>query len=66
MTDSATASEMNAQGRLVNLNDYLEYMPNFSKFLEEHPTVASEMTNLDGELYMLPYFDGLDAPEKMF
>lgn len=66
MTDSASASEMNAQGRLVNLNDYLEYMPNFSKFLEEHPTVASEMTNLDGELYMLPYFDGLDAPEKMF
>ena len=66
MTDSASASEMNQQGRLVNLNDYLEHMPNFAKFLEEHPTVASEMTNLDGELYMLPYFDGLDSPEKMF
>ena len=66
MTGSAEASEMNAQGRLVNLNDYLDYMPNFAKFLEEHPTVVSEMTNADGELYMLPYFDGLDAPEKMF
>lgn len=66
LTDSASAAEMNQQGRLVNLNDYLEYMPNFAKFLEEHPTVASEMTNLDGELYMLPYFDGLDSPEKMF
>ena len=65
MTDSASAADMNKNGQLVNLLDYLQYMPNFEKFLTEHPTVASEMTNLNGELYMLPYFDGLDSPEKM-
>ena len=66
MTDSASAADMNKNDQLVNLLDYLQYMPNFEKFLTEHPTVASEMTNLNGELYMLPYFDGLDSPEKMF
>ena len=66
MTGSAEAAEMNKSGQLVNLLKYLDYMPNFKHFLDTHPTVASEMTNLNGELYMLPYFDGLDAPEKMF
>ena len=66
MTNSASAPKFNANGQLVNLYDYLDYMPNFKKFLVEHPTVASEMTNSAGQLYMLPYFDGLDAPEKMF
>lgn len=66
MTSSKPAAEMNKNGRLVNLLDYLDYMPNFKNFLDTHPTVASEMTNLNGELYMMPYFDGLDSPEKMF
>ena len=66
MTDSASASEMNKAGQLVNLLDYLQYMPNFTEFLRTHPTVTQEMTNLNNELYMLPYFDGLDSPEKMF
>ena len=65
MTDSASAAEMMKNDKLVNLYDYLEYMPNFAKFLDEHPSVESEMTNLDDELYMLPYFDGLDSVEKM-
>ena len=66
MTDSASAADMNKNGQLVNLLEYLDYMPNFKYFLDTHPTVASEMTNLNGELYMMPYFDGLDSPEKMF
>lgn len=66
MTDSASAADMNKNGQLVNLLEYLDYMPNFKNFLDTHPTVASEMTNLNGELYMMPYFDGLDSPEKMF
>lgn len=65
MTDAASAAEMNQNSKLANLNNYLEYMPNFSKFLDEHPSVKSEMTNADGQLYMLPYFDGLDTIEKM-
>ena len=66
LTNSASASKFNANGQLVNLYDYLDYMPNFKQFLLDHPTVASEMTNSAGQLYMLPYFDGLDSPEKMF
>ena len=66
MTNSASAAKFNANGQLVNLLKYLQYMPNFKQFLIEHPTVTSEMTNAAGQLYMLPYFDGLDSPEKMF
>lgn len=40
--------------KLLNFNDYLEYMPNFAKMLEEDPAVKREMTKSDGGIYALP------------
>lgn len=40
---------------LVPISDYLEYMPNFSKILEERPDIKNQLTNVeDGKIYSLP------------
>ena len=58
-------------GTLLDLNEYLEYLPNFSAFLEDNPAVSRSITtakygdaNASG-VYFLPYFDGYDDLEKM-
>ena len=40
---------------LVPISDYLEYMPNFSKILEERPDIKAQLINVeDGKIYSLP------------
>lgn len=40
---------------LLPISDYLEYMPNFSKILEERPDIRQQITNVeDGKIYSLP------------
>lgn len=40
---------------LLPISDYLEYMPNFSKILEERPDIKSQLINVeDGKIYSLP------------
>ena len=40
---------------LLPISDYLEYMPNFSKLLEERPDIKSQLINVeDGKIYSLP------------
>jgi putative aldouronate transport system substrate-binding protein len=40
---------------LVPISDYLEYMPNFSKILEERPDIKRQLENVeDGKIYSLP------------
>lgn len=40
---------------LVPISDYLEYMPNFSKILEERPDIKAQLVNSeDGKIYSLP------------
>ena len=40
---------------LVPISDYLEYMPNFSKLLEERPDIKAQLINVeDGKIYSLP------------
>lgn len=39
---------------LLPISDYLEYMPNFSKILEERPDIRSQITSEDGKIYALP------------
>ncbi len=40
---------------LVPISDYLEYMPNFSKILEERPDIKAQLINVeDGKIYALP------------
>lgn len=40
---------------LLPISDYLEYMPNFSKILEERPDIKTQLINVeDGKIYSLP------------
>ena len=66
MMNNANANEFASNGKLLNLTSYLKYMPNYSKFLDENPSVKREMTNTDGQMYMIPYFDGINSPEHLF
>jgi len=61
-------SEDGKLGKIVNLAEYLDYMPNFKKFLEENPIVyLSLLGDLEtGAIYYAPYFDGYDDIEKYF
>jgi len=65
---TASASHINEQGiagNLLNIKDYLYYMPNYAAFLEANPLVRLSLTaDQSGAMYMLPYFDGNDDIEK--
>ncbi|MDE6517208.1 MAG: hypothetical protein K2L18_05090, partial [Acetatifactor sp.] len=40
---------------LLPISDYLEYMPNFSRILEERPDIKKQLINVaDGKIYSLP------------
>ncbi len=40
---------------LVPISDYLEYMPNFARILEERPDIKAQLVNSeDGKIYSLP------------
>lgn len=43
------------QGDFVDLNSYMDYMPNFSSYLEENPDIESAITAYDGGIYYVPY-----------
>ncbi|MBB6479881.1 hypothetical protein [Spirochaeta isovalerica] len=44
-----------AQGYLINLKDYLDYMPHVKEYLESQPNIAKAITAFDGGIYHLPY-----------
>lgn len=48
-----------AQGMFANIKPYIneETMPNFSKVLEQYPTLLSSITMPDGNIYSLPYIN---------
>lgn len=55
---------------LVPISDYLEYMPNFSKILEERPDIKAQLINPeDGKIYSLPRVEEmglLEHPNILF
>jgi hypothetical protein len=55
-----------AQGYFINLKDYLQYMPNFSAYLEEKPNVAKAITAYDGGIYHIPYVAEIDNYARTF
>lgn len=65
---TASATDINNQGaagNLLNITDYLDYMPNYKAFLEANPLARLSLTaDEHGSMYMLPYFDGNDDIEK--
>jgi len=61
-------SEDGKVGKMVNLADYLDYMPNFKAFLDQNPIVTLSVVSdtKTGSIYYAPYFDGFDDIEKYF
>ena len=54
-------------GKLVNIAEYLDIMPNFKAFLDNNPVARLSITgNTDiGAFYVAPYFDGIEDIERM-
>lgn len=50
----------------LNLNEYLDYMPNYKAFLDENEIVKWSLTSdtETGAMYYAPYFDGNNDIEK--
>ncbi len=60
-------SEAGVAGKLVNLAQYLDAMPNFKAYLDANPIVRLSITGdvTTGAIYYSPYFDGVDDIERM-
>ena len=58
--------ETGEAGNLVDLSQYLDYMPNFKKWLEENPAYEQMLRGSNGGIYTTPYFDGENELERMF
>jgi putative aldouronate transport system substrate-binding protein len=60
-------SENGEAGLLVNLADYMDYLPNFKAYLDANPIVRLSITaNTEtGAIYFSPYFDGVNDIERM-
>lgn len=52
--DKALVNEYGAAGIFVNYADYLDYMPNFVKALEDYPDAINFVKAEDGSFYTLP------------
>ena len=64
---AAQLSEYGLKGEIVNIADYLDYMPNFKAYLEANPIVRLSVTGdtQNGGIYFSPYFDGVNDIERM-
>ena len=68
----AVSKANNGEADILNLADYLDYMPNFKKFLNDNPIVylsllQDGMSTTDGsgqKILVAPYFDGYDDIER--
>ena len=71
LSGSATLlSENGQQGKLVNLAEHLNEMPNFKAYLDQNPIVRLSITGAaagpnSGAIYFSPYFDGVNDIERM-
>lgn len=65
VTGSGNAITTNSS-HFLNLNQYLEYMPNYKAFLDANPIVKWSLTSntTTGAMYYAPYFDGNNDIEK--
>lgn len=66
ITASATTILGEDSGTWLDINKYLDYMPNYKKFLEENAVTRMSVTanTNTGAMYMVPYFDGNNDIEK--
>lgn len=64
---TALLNEAGAAGKVVNIAEYLDRMPNFRAYLEANPIVRLSITGnvFSGAIYFSPYFDGVNDIERM-
>lgn len=43
-----------SSGMFVKLDEYFDIMPNYTKFLNEHPDIKGALTAVDGHIYYVP------------
>lgn len=46
--------EYGKRGRILAIDEYLQYMPNFKQILEERPDIKQALMSPDGHIYSLP------------
>lgn len=59
--------EYGEAGKIINIAEYLDYMPNFKAYLDANPIVRLSITGNtnNGAIYFSPYFDGVNDIERM-
>lgn len=64
---ASTLTEAGVAGMVVDLNQYIDSMPNFKAYLEANPIVRLSITGdtTTGAIYFSPYFDGVNDIERM-
>ena len=64
---AADLAEYGENGQIIDLNQYLDMMPNMKAYMEQYPIFRLSITaNFDtGAFYFAPYSDGLDDIERM-
>ena len=71
VSDIVNFSVLGDSETILDISQYMEYLPNFAKFLEENPIVRQSITttkygaNDKPAIYYFPYFDGFADLEKM-
>ena len=55
-----------AQGYFVNVLDYSDQMPNFSKYLSDNPDIKTAITAYDGNIYHVPYAAEIGNYARMY
>ena len=60
-------TENGVAGKLIDISQYLDHMPNFKAYLDANPIVRLSITgDTDtGAIYFSPYFDGVNDIERM-
>ncbi|GEM02358.1 hypothetical protein SAMN05421839_13018 [Halolactibacillus halophilus] len=53
-------NEFGSKGYFIDLGKRLDKLPNFSKYLEENPSIADSITAFDGSIYYIPYVAEID------
>ncbi len=51
------------RNRIVAIDNYLKYMPNFSKILTDRPDIKEALTSPDGHIYSLPRVEEMGLKE---